>query len=162
LHPPLLDETGLASAARWYVEGFGKRSSIDANLDISSQLERLPRAVEMALFRALQESLTNVHRHSGSPKVDVRIELEDGRVDLVVRDYGRGIVPERLAHFHTAGTDLGVGLTGMRERVNEVGGKLELLSENPGTSVRVTIPVGPDQAKATWSIEQSGKGGPAE
>ncbi len=151
----------LASAATWYVEGFGKRSSIQTNLDISPRLERLPQGVEMALFRALQESLTNVHRHSGSPKVDVRIELEDGHIDFVVRDYGRGIAPQRFEHFHTAGTDLGVGLTGMRERINELGGNLQLFSENPGTSVRVTIPVGQDQFKAARSNKPSGKGGPA-
>src|SRR5579859_458770 len=162
LHPPLLDESGLASAASWYVEGFGKRSNIQTNLDISPRLETAaPQAVEMALFRALQESLTNVHRHSGSPKVDVRIELEDGHVDLVVRDYGQGIAPERLEHFQTAGIGLGVGLTGMRERVQEVGGNIHLLCENPGTSVRVTIPMGLDQAQAARSIKQWGKGGPA-
>ena len=143
LHPPLLDESGLASAATWYVEGFGKRSSIQTNLDISPVLSRLSQAVEMALFRVLQESLTNVHRHSESPKVDVRIGLEAGRIHLVVRDYGRGIAPGKLESFHTSDADLGVGLTGMRERVNELGGSLQLLREYPGTSVVVTVPIEP-------------------
>ena len=142
LHPPLLDESGLASAATWYVEGFGKRSGIQTNLDISAHIERLPQAVEMMLFRSLQETLTNVHRHSGSAKVDVRIEIEGGQIGLTVRDYGRGIAREKLEHFHTAGPNLGVGLTGMRERVTELGGNLQVLSENPGTLVRVTVPVG--------------------
>jgi len=146
LHPPLLDESGLVSAAKWYVEGFGKRSSIQTNLDISPHIERLPQAVEMALFRSLQETLTNVHRHSGSPKVDVRIELEDGQVGLIVRDYGRGIATKQLEQRAT-GVDLGVGLTGMRERVTELGGNLQVLSENPGTLVRVTVPAGPEQAE---------------
>ena len=161
LHPPLLDESGLASAATWYVEGFGKRSSIQTNLDISRGLKRLPQLVEMAMFRALQESLTNVHRHSGSPKVDVRIELADGHVQLLVRDYGRGIAPDRLAQFHITGSDLGVGLTGMKERVTELGGHLQVLSENPGISVRVTIPLAEDQTKAAGLTEQSGETGSA-
>ncbi len=140
LHPPLLDESGLASAAAWYVEGFGKRSGIRTNFDISPHIERLPQLVEMALFRSLQESLTNVHRHSGSPKVDVRIEINNGQVGLTVRDYGRGITPETLENSHT-GANLGVGLTGMRERVTELGGSLQVLRENPGTLVIVTVPV---------------------
>jgi PAS domain S-box-containing protein len=144
LHPPLLDESGLASAATWYVEGFGKRSGIQTNLDISSHIERLPQPVEMALFRSLQESLTNVHRHSGSPNVDVRIEISNGQVGLTVRDYGRGITPKKLENSHTAGANLGVGLTGMRERVTELGGSLQVLRENPGTLVIVTVPVRPE------------------
>ncbi|HET7207841.1 MAG TPA: PAS domain S-box protein [Terriglobales bacterium] len=149
LHPPMLDESGLASAAAWYVEGFAKRSGIQANLEISPRLERLPRDVEMVLFRALQESLTNVHRHSQSRKVNVRIGLEDGHAALVVRDYGRGFRPEQLETFR-GGSDLGVGLAGMRERVNELGGLLEVLSEEPGTSVRVTLAI----AKAEGHVEQ--------
>ncbi len=94
----------------------------------------------MALFRSLQESLTNVHRHSGSPKVDVRIEINNEQVGLTVRDYGRGITPEKLENSHT-GANLGVGLTGMRERVTELGGSLQVLRENPGTLVIVTVPV---------------------
>lgn len=141
LHPPLLDESGLASAAKWYVEGFAKRSGIQANLYISPLIERLPQAVEIALFRALQESLTNVHRHSGSTKVDVRIELQDGRVGLLVRDYGKGIPPEKLEQFQTTGGALGVGLTGMRERILELRGNLQVISESPGTSVRATVPI---------------------
>ncbi|MBV9182513.1 MAG: PAS domain S-box protein [Acidobacteria bacterium] len=151
LHPPLLDESGLASAATWYVEGFGKRSGIQANLNIPPGLPRLSQVLEMALFRVLQESLTNVHRHSESPKVDIRLEREAGRIHLVVRDYGRGIAPAKLARFHTAGTDLGVGLTGMRERVNELGGTLQVLRENPGTSVLVTIPLEQPQAQTRAS-----------
>ncbi len=109
LHPPMLDESGLPSAAAWYVEGFAKRSGIEANLEISPRLERLPRDVEMVLFRALQESLTNVHRHSESRKVDVRIGLKNGQATMAVRDYGRGFGPEQLETFR-GGTDLGVGL----------------------------------------------------
>ncbi len=130
LHPPMLDESGLASAASWYVEGFAKRSSIQTDMDISPKLERLPRDVEMVLFRALQESLTNVHRHSQSPKVDIRIQVENGQATLAVRDYGRGFGSEQLETFR-GGSDVGIGLSGMRERVNELGGILEILSEKP-------------------------------
>ena len=154
LHPPMLDESGLASAAAWYVEGFAKRSGIQANLEISPRLERLPADTEMVLFRALQESLTNVHRHSESSKVDVRIEAENGHALLLVRDYGCGFPPERLETFR-GGSDLGVGLAGMRERVSELGGTLEVCLEEPGTSVRVTLPIAKTEARTAQPIESS-------
>ena len=154
LHPPMLDESGLASAAAWYVEGFAKRSGIQANLKVSPRLERLPKDAEMVLFRALQESLTNVHRHSQSAKVNVHIELEKGRATLSVRDYGRGFPPERLETFR-GGSDLGVGLAGMRERVNELGGILEVRSEKPGTSIRVTVPIAKAEGRAAGPMEGS-------
>jgi signal transduction histidine kinase len=99
----------------------------------------------MALFRALQESLTNVHRHSGSSNVDIRIEQENRQATLVVRDYGRGFEPEQL-ESPRGGSDRGVGLAGMRERVNELGGTLKVLSEKPGTSIRVTLPIAKGEA----------------
>lgn len=161
LHPPLLDESGLSSAAKWYVEGFGKRSNIQTNLDISPRIERLPKDIEMALFRALQESLTNVHRHSGSAKVDVRIEFQDGQVGLVVRDYGKGVSPEKLEQFQVAGGLVGVGLTGMRERILELRGKLQIVAENPGVSVRVTVPIGQESVAATQPFKSSDESGSA-
>jgi PAS domain S-box-containing protein len=162
LHPPLLDETGLASAAKWYVEGFGKRSNIQVQLEVSERIARLPNAVELALFRVLQESLTNVHRHSGSPKVDVHFDIEDGRVNLTVRDYGRGIPRERLDHFKNATGHLGVGLTGIRERINELGGKLQVLAEKPGTSIKATIPMKQDEIEAARKAASSGDGSSAK
>lgn len=144
LHPPMLDESGLAPAATWYVEGFAKRSGIETAVDISPNLERLPRDVEMVVFRALQESLTNVHRHSQSPRVDIRIQVENGLATLIVRDYGRGFGSENLETFR-GGSDVGVGLAGMRERVAELGGIFEILPEKPGTSVRVTLPSANEQ-----------------
>jgi PAS domain S-box-containing protein len=148
LHPPMLDESGLAPAAAWYVEGFAKRSGIQANLEISPRLERLRADVEMVLFRALQESLTNVHRHSRSSKVDVRLEAENGHAVLLVRDYGRGFPPGQLETLHR-GADLGVGTAGMRERVVELGGSLEVVSESPGTSVKVKLSIAkPESGKA--------------
>ena len=160
LHPPLLDESGLPFAARFYIEGFAKRSNIKVNLDISARVERMPQPVEMVLFRALQESLTNVHRHSGSPNVDIRIDVEDGRATLAVRDFGRGVPPEQLESFEK-GTDLGVGLAGMRERVSEFGGTLQILPKDPGTLVRLTLPVGHKQAGIISSGEHSEQRGSA-
>ena len=96
LHPPLLDETGFASAARWYVEGFAKRSGIQTSLDMPEDLVRLPSSLELVLFRVLQESLTNVHRHSRSPRAEVSVKLSEDQVVLRVRDYGKGIPADVL------------------------------------------------------------------
>ena len=161
LHPPLLDETGLFSAAKWYTEGFEKRSGIKVELSLSSVEKRLPQPVEIALFRSLQERLTNVHRHSGSSKVDIRIDVENGEATLAVRDYGRGVSSDQLAGFEK-GIDVGVGLVGMRERVKELNGNFTILPEKPGTLLIVTIPTKPKQAGATSSVEPSeGRGSAA-
>lgn len=160
LHPPLMEEGGLSSAAKFYIEGFAKRSKIEINLDISPQLERMPQPVEMVLFRALQESLTNVHRHSGSPNVDIRIDVEDGHATLGVRDFGRGIAADQLESFEK-GSDLGVGLAGMRERVNELGGILQILPEKPGTSLTVSVPIRQKQDSALSTTERSEERGSA-
>lgn len=144
LHPPLLDETGFFSAAQWYVQGFAQRSGIRVNIDVPSQ-ERLPSAVEIMLFRVLQEALTNIHRHSGSSAAEVRMEVDAEKVLLEIRDYGKGMSPETLRGFHARRARVGVGLAGMRERVAEVGGKLELKSDSSGTTVRVRVPVSPPE-----------------
>jgi signal transduction histidine kinase len=142
LHPPLLDEAGLASAARWYVEGFGQRSGIATKLDIPDDLPRLPSPIETALFRILQESLTNVHRHSGSRAVEVKLSADDGTASLTIRDYGKGIAPKLLERFQRNGTNVGVGLAGIRERIKELGGTLDIQSNPTGTLVTVKIPIG--------------------
>jgi len=142
LHPPLLDEAGLDSAIRWYVDGFAKRSGIQVNLDLKSELKRLPSTVEIATFRVLQESLTNVHRHSGSESVDIRVFLDDRCVSLEVQDHGRGLSSELLHSFQKTGFNVGVGLAGMRERVKELGGELNISSDASGTLIRVSIPIG--------------------
>jgi len=139
LHPPLLDEAGFVSAARWYVEGFGRRSGIGTNLELPEHLTRLPRGAETALFRILQEALTNVHRHSGSRAVDVRVVESDAKVILVVKDYGMGVPREILDRFWKTG-NTGVGLAGIRERLKELGGFLEIESSLDGTLLRATIP----------------------
>jgi len=140
LHPPLLDETGFASAARWYVEGFAQRSGIQTGLDMPENLGRLPSSLELALFRVLQESLTNVHRHSMSERADVSLRLSEDKVVLRVRDYGKGIPVDVLDRFRRHNAHGGVGLAGMRERIHELGGELEMESDNKGTQVLATLP----------------------
>jgi signal transduction histidine kinase len=135
----LLDEAGFVSAARWYVEGFGRRSGISTNLELPEHLTRLPRGAETALFRILQEALTNVHRHSGSRAVDVRVMESDAKVILTVKDYGIGVPREILDRFWKTG-NTGVGLAGIRERLKELRGFLELESNLDGTLLRATIP----------------------
>ena len=141
LHPPLLDEAGFASAARWYVEGFGKRCGIAATLEISDWHERLSTEIETALFRILQEALTNVHRHSGSQSVEVRLTRSASSAVLSVQDHGKGIPPETLARFQRDGTNVGVGLAGMRERVKELGGGFAIESSSQGTLLWAMVPI---------------------
>jgi signal transduction histidine kinase len=143
LHPPTMDAAGFASAARWYIEGFGQRSGIQLTLDAPTDLGRLPDAVELALFRVLQETLTNVHRHSGASAAHVLI-WEDGKhVVLEVKDNGSGVPEELLHRFQTTGAGMGVGLAGIRERAWELGGILKVESDSNGTLVRVNIPITP-------------------
>lgn len=141
LHPPMLDESGFTSAAQWYLTGFAKRSGIKVRVDFAAEVERLPNPIENALFRVLQESLTNVHRHSGSFEVDVRLRREGPVVILEVRDYGCGISKRLTGSSRMAIPDSGVGLAGMRERLNELEGELEIESAGPGTRLRATVPL---------------------
>jgi two-component sensor histidine kinase len=140
LHPPLLDEVGFACAAEWYIEGFAKRSGVNVNLDIAADLERLPTSMETALFRVLQESLTNVHRHSGAAQVSVSFRNQLEKIILEVRDDGRGIPAERLVQLRNTNEGTGVGLAGMRERMQELNGKLEIESDEHGTTMRAIVP----------------------
>jgi len=139
LHPPLLDEAGFSSAAKWYLEGFAQRSGIAVRTDLPDNPGRLPEAIELGLFRILQESLTNIHRHSASIKAEVSVTLFPDKVVLKVRDYGKGISNELLKGFNRSKT--GVGLAGMRERARELGGQLEILRTSPGTLVTATLPL---------------------
>ena len=139
LHPPLLDEAGLASALQWYAEGFSKRSAIAVELELPEDSSRLPRSLEMVLFRVVQEGLTNIHRHSGSPWAKIRLTRSPHRVQLEIVDGGKGISPERQRAMATA--QLGVGVRGMEERVRQFGGDLKIESNPTGTSVKVTIPL---------------------
>jgi signal transduction histidine kinase len=141
LHPPLLDEAGLSSAAKWYVEGFAQRSGIEVSVNLPEEIRHLPKPVALGLFRVLQESLTNIHRHSNSTKADIAVELLPDHVALTVRDYGKGIEPVLLENFRANGTNSGVGLAGMRERIRELGGQLTIRTCAPGTSISVTLPL---------------------
>jgi signal transduction histidine kinase len=163
LHPPLLDEAGFVSAARWYVDGFAKRSGVEVNLEIPIEHVRFPDSVELGLFRVLQESLTNVHRHSDSPAVDIRLKLDAERVILKIRDYGHGMPQHVLQRFQEAGTGVGVGLAGMQERISELGGRLEISAASPGTVVTVSMPVSKreDTLASSAKAGQSGRSFPA-
>jgi two-component system NarL family sensor kinase len=141
LHPPLLDEVGFACAAEWFIEGFAKRSGIDVTLHLATEGTRLAMAIETALFRVLQESLTNVHRHSKAERVSVSFFRESDAAILEIRDFGCGIPAERLARLRDPSAETGVGLAGMRERLNELKGKLEIESDSRGTSLRAMVPL---------------------
>jgi signal transduction histidine kinase len=150
LHPPLLDEAGLKSALAWYAEGFEQRSGIKIQLKMSSDLERQPSDLETAVFRIVQECLTNIHRHSESSTADIRICQFAGGLAIEVKDTGRGIPAETLSKISSVGLP-GVGLRGMRERITALGGAFEILSEGTGTTVKVAIPLqvlGPGQVSA--------------
>jgi signal transduction histidine kinase len=152
LHPPLLDEFGFASAAKWYVDGFVKRSKIDVALEIPEDLGRMPEEIELALFRVLQESLTNIHRHSGSATAEIRVEKAPRLVSLRVTDHGKGMSAELLEKFRRTRAGMGVGLGGMRERVDELGGSLEIGSEQQSTVVHVVIPLPEESRTAESSV----------
>ena len=141
LHPPLLDEVGFACAAEWYIEGFAKRSGITVQAEIANPRERLPKSVELALFRVLQESLTNVHRHSGASDASIHFQHAGDAVILEIRDFGKGIPEERLRLLHGDTAETGVGLAGMRERLHELNGRLDIESDARGTSMRATVPL---------------------
>jgi signal transduction histidine kinase len=140
LHPPLLDEAGLDSAFRWFVDGFAKRSGIQVNLRMQNGTKRFEEFTELVLFRALQESLTNIHRHSGAKQADVDLAMSGKDVILTVRDHGRGIPPSTLESLKQDGTGGGVGLAGMMERIREIGGHVDIQSNANGTEVAVRVP----------------------
>jgi signal transduction histidine kinase len=152
LHPPLLDEVGLVSALNEYVSGFAERSNIHVRLDLPSDLERLPRDVELSIFRIVQECLTNVHRHSGSATATVRLSHKPGEIQLHVSDQGRGVNQEIQDKF-LVGQSSGVGLRGMRERIKQLGGGMQIRSSGNGTSVIVILPTdGKEMARDEWKI----------
>ena len=141
LHPPTLDQAGLRSALSWYVDGFSKRTKIRIELEIAPGLERLPQDVETALFRIVQESLSNVYRHSGSSTARVRLTLASGEIALEVSDEGKGLPASALDGTNPALVPPGVGIAGMRERMHQLGGRLEITSGPVGTSVKAILPI---------------------
>jgi PAS domain S-box-containing protein len=139
LHPPLLDENGLPEAIRWYVHGLKGRSDLKIELSVSEDFGRLPCEVEMALFRIVQECLTNIHRHSGSKKAKIRIARKAGTVFLEVQDEGKGIPADKLVSIQ--GQNAGVGIAGIRERAHHLRGTVNVQSSSAGTTISVTVPV---------------------
>jgi PAS domain S-box-containing protein len=137
LHPPLLDESGLSSALDWYVQGLKQRSGLDIDLKIPENFERLPADVELVIFRVVQESLTNVHRHSGSKTASIRLAREADRIIVEVQDKGRGMSGERLNEIQSQGS--GVGISGMRERLRHFDGQLVVESNSTGTKIFATL-----------------------
>jgi PAS domain S-box-containing protein len=150
LHPPLLDEIGLLSALRWLADGLTRRSDINVVLLLPETLPRLPRELELALFRVVQEAISNVHRHAQSPSITIRLTLDTAAITLEVQDAGLGM-PEAFGTGNAADPIMrGVGLGGMRERLRQLGGQLTILSGPSGTCVRATVPI---QRPATTALE---------
>ena len=142
LHPPLMDELGFTCAAEWFIAGFAKRSRIAVRANLATVRERLPMNIEIALFRVLQESLTNAHRHSGASEITVCFQRYSKTAILEIHDFGHGIAAELLARLREkSAAESGVGLAGMRERLNELNGTLEIESDGHGTTMRATVPV---------------------
>ena len=140
LHPPLLDEAGLGSALRWFVEGFADRSKIKVDLQIAPDFGRLSHDQEIALFRIIQECLTNIHRHSASPTASITLAQQNGQLQVRVQDRGKGIPAEKQRALGGLGR-VGVGIAGMRERLRQLGGTLEIQSEGTGTTVTAALPL---------------------
>lgn len=141
LHPPMLDEAGLASAVEWYVRGFSERSKIAVRAEVDPGLPRFSREIETAIFRIVQESLVNIHRHSGSRTAFVSLKSDPRSVALTVRDEGCGIPEDTLSHLESGDADVGVGIGGMRERARQLGGTIAFRRANPGTVVEMVLPL---------------------
>jgi signal transduction histidine kinase len=152
LHPPLLDVAGLASALRWYVDGFSERSKIKVDLDIPDEFRRLSDEMEIAIFRMIQECLTNIHRHSGGTTAAIRVHEQDQRVLVEVQDKGKGIPLGKQLELSSSGRT-GVGFRGMRERLRQLGGNLEIRSDGGGTVVIATLPLVESKAARSASEE---------
>jgi PAS domain S-box-containing protein len=155
-HPPLLDEMGLPSAMKWYVEGFAERCKIATSLELPADLQRLPQDYELCLFRIAQECLTNIHRHSESPTARVKLLLFPGEIKLEVSDEGKGLNPETQLKI-SAGETAGVGLRGMRERVRHFGGSVEIRSDGRGTTVIAAVPFEESARSVDHSVLNNGR-----
>lgn len=139
LHPPLLDVAGLASAVRCYADGFAERSKIKVDVEIPAEMRRLSDQMEITIFRLIQECLTNIHRHSGSATAAIVIREEENRVVVEVKDTGKGIPVDKLLEMSWNRT--GLGFRGMRERLRQFAGELDIQSDNGGTSVKAIVPL---------------------
>ncbi len=147
LHPPLLDESGLSEAILWYTDGLRERSGLDIELDISDEFGRLPAEMELALFRIVQECLTNIHRHSGSKTATIRLSRAGGDICLKVEDTGKGIPAEKLEGIQKQRS--GVGITGMRERVRHFKGVMDVQSNAVGTTISIILPSRPSSSSSS-------------
>jgi PAS domain S-box-containing protein len=145
LHPPLLDEVGLTSALRWYTGGFAQRSGIEVHLDVSPELARLPADVELTFYRIVQEGLTNIHLHSGSKTARIRLERRPEQIVLTMADEGHGIPARILERAEGYAPEFGVGIQGVRERMRQLGGRLEISSSSEGTTLTAILPLGRDE-----------------
>lgn len=141
LHPPLLDEMGLVFATKWFVDGFSRRTGLIVETALDETISRPPIHIETALYRIVQESFNNIHRHSSGTRSWVRLYRNDNSIVLEIEDDGSGINPDRLAAFDASVPSLGVGLLGMRERVKQLGGTFDIQSGSTGTMIRVTLPL---------------------
>ncbi len=147
-HPPLLDELGFSSAAKWLIQGYARRTGLDVSTDIPQSEDRLPLNLELTLYRVLQEALNNIHRHSSSSQAEVSVQVDANYVTLRVRDFGQGIPRETLEAFYADGAYAGVGLLSMKERVREQHGEFKIGSHAKGTEIMVRIPYAPRAASA--------------
>lgn len=141
LHPPLLDEMGLVFATKWFVDGFSRRTGLNVEIALDETISRSPIPIETALYRIVQESFNNIHRHSSCRHSWVRLYRSDNSIVLEIEDDGSGIDPDRLSAFDGSVPSLGVGLLGMRERVKQLRGTFEIQSGSTGTIIRVKLPV---------------------
>jgi len=140
LHPPIIEDAGFASAAEWYIQDFARRSGLEVTFSGADDLGELSDAIKLVLFRVLQESLMNAHRHAHATSVSVNCWREQDRVLLQIQDDGVGIPPEKLARFNHNGSGMGVGLTGIWERVRDVGGEAALINAGKGMTIRISVP----------------------
>jgi PAS domain S-box-containing protein len=151
LHPPMLDEFGLVGALDWYIEGFVKRTGIDVTLDVKQEIDRLPPEMETDLFRVVQEGLTNIMRHSGSDTAVVRLEKREAQLILQIEDNGCGMPSKAGLEERSLNTGFGVGIPGIRQRVRQHGGSLEVHSAGQGTTLRAFVPITPHILSAKTS-----------
>ena len=141
LHPPLLDELGLVRALNWYIDGFVRRAQIEVRFDVTSEICRLPLEMETDLFRVVQEALTNIRRHSGSHKAGISLEIRNTQLILQIEDQGTGLTEELVEEKSNFEIGPGVGILGMRERLRQHKGSLEIRSDNTGTTLIAVIPL---------------------
>ena len=159
LHPPLLDEIGLSAALAWYIRGLSERSGLEITLSVPEDYERLPLEIELVLFRLIQEALTNIHRHSGSKTAAIRIAVDAEEVIVEIEDHGCGISPARLSAIQSQGS--GVGIQGMRERIRQLHGHLNITSNESGTLISVSLPIPVSEEAASETAADDSTGSPA-